>query len=344
MQDDILVSIYCITYNHKDFIRKSLDGLVNQKTNFKYEIIIYDDCSTDGTREIVKEYIDKYPDLFCPILPEENRAKNEGFYKINMEMYSKCRGKYIAYCEGDDFWTDENKLQIQVDFMEQHPDFSGCFHKSERKDETGKTLSFMPTEKQLNGKNELDIYDTYRGYFIETVSVMYRFDKYKQEFMTSYPDGMINNDSYYMYYYSIKGKIGYIDKLMSVKTISTQGVWNSTSQTLDDKNVRFANEIVKFPLEVKKLFERNNLKLIYETPENAMKRVLKSALNTKRFDICETLAKNFSDIFENVINGEDIKNELKRKINKYKKLTFIFLSVSIIYTLIFLYFVLKYIF
>ena len=170
MQDNVLVSVYFITYNHKDFIQKSLDGVVNQKTDFKYEIVLYDDGSTDGTREIVKEYTEKYPDLFNPILPEENRAKKEGFYKINTEIYSKCRGKYIAYCEGDDFWTDENKLQTQVDFMESHPDFAGCFHKSERKDETGKSICFMPSEKQLNGKKEFDIYDTYKGYFIETVS------------------------------------------------------------------------------------------------------------------------------------------------------------------------------
>ena len=341
MQDNVLVSVYFITYNHKDFIQKSLDGVVNQKTDFKYEIVLYDDGSTDGTREIVKEYTEKYPDLFNPILPEENRAKKEGFYKINTEIYSKCRGKYIAYCEGDDCWTDENKLQTQVDFMESHPDFAGCFHKSERKDETGKSICFMPTEKQLKGKTAFDIYDTYKGYFIETVSVMYRFDRYKEEFLKTYPDGMINNDSYYIYFYSIKGKIGYIDKLMSVKTISTQGVWNSTNQTLDEKYIRFANEIVKFPLEVNKLLEKNRLKLIYETPENAMKRVLLSALKLKRTDLFETLAKNFPDVFENLLNGKDLKKELKKKINKYKVLTFFFLAVSAVYTLIFVYFLLK---
>ena len=160
MQNDIMVSVYCITYNHKDFIRKCLDGIVMQKTDFKFEVVIYDDCSTDGTREIVLEYIEKYPDLFVPILPDENRAQKEGFHGINVDMCKKCQGKYIALCEGDDYWTDENKLQIQVDYMEKHPDFSGCFHKSLRKNVLkGEDICYKPTPEELFGKTEFDIYD-----------------------------------------------------------------------------------------------------------------------------------------------------------------------------------------
>lgn len=115
---DILVSICCLTYNQVEWIRKSLDGILLQKTNFKYEVIIHDDCSNDGTRDIVIEYKSRYPDLIHLILPEENQ------YQLGKDMFDKCiqeaKGKYIAWCEGDDEWTNSNKLQLQFDYLESH--------------------------------------------------------------------------------------------------------------------------------------------------------------------------------------------------------------------------------
>ena len=114
-----LVSIGCITYNHAPYIRQCLEGFLMQKTTFPFEIIINDDCSTDGTTEIVKEYADKYPDLIIPIFHEENQYQKgvRGIYA--KFVYPKVRGKYIALCEGDDYWIDPLKLQKQVDFLEE---------------------------------------------------------------------------------------------------------------------------------------------------------------------------------------------------------------------------------
>lgn len=124
-----LVSICSITYNHALYIRDCLDGLLMQKTDFPFEIIINDDCSTDGTTEIIKEYVNKYPNIISPIYHDENQYQKgiRGMYQ--RFVYPKARGKYIALCEGDDYWTDPLKLQKQVDFMESHPDFSMCFHR-----------------------------------------------------------------------------------------------------------------------------------------------------------------------------------------------------------------------
>lgn len=118
-----LVSICCITYNHAPYIRQCLEGFLMQKTTFPFEIIINDDCSTDGTTEIIKEYANKYPDLFVPIFHEENQYQKgvRGIYA--KFVYPKVRGKYIALCEGDDYWIDPLKLQKQVDFLESHPDY-----------------------------------------------------------------------------------------------------------------------------------------------------------------------------------------------------------------------------
>lgn len=121
---EIMVSVLCITYNHAKFIREALDGFVMQRTNFPFEVIIHDDCSTDGTDEIVREYAAKYPHLLRPLYETENQySKKLGSITMRFCL-PLARGKYIAFCEGDDYWTDPLKLQKQVDFLESHPDYS----------------------------------------------------------------------------------------------------------------------------------------------------------------------------------------------------------------------------
>lgn len=128
-----IVSICCVTYNHAPFIRKALDGFLMQeppmgvsKDEPWYEILIHDDCSTDGTTEIIEEYAAKYPDKIFPLYEEENQYSKG----VDMDFfnYNRARGRYIAYCEGDDYWTDSHKLQKQIDFMDAHSEYSICFH------------------------------------------------------------------------------------------------------------------------------------------------------------------------------------------------------------------------
>ena len=119
-----LLSVCIITYNHGDYIEQAIEGALMQKTNFSYEIIIADDCSTDGTKEIAISYKEKYPDLITLILQEENI----GAAKNWMQLINKPSSKYIAYCEGDDYWTDPNKLQMQVDFLENNLEYVATSH------------------------------------------------------------------------------------------------------------------------------------------------------------------------------------------------------------------------
>lgn len=110
-----LVSITCLTYNHAPYLRQCLDGFVMQKTSFPIEILIYDDASEDGTQDIIREYERKYPDLIKPIYQTENQY-SKGVKVEFVYNYPRAKGKYIAFCEGDDYWTDPNKLQKQIDF------------------------------------------------------------------------------------------------------------------------------------------------------------------------------------------------------------------------------------
>ena len=121
-----LVSICCLTFNHVSYVLQALDGFLMQKTSFDYEIIIHDDASTDGTQEIIKAYQENYPEIIKPILQSENQY-SKGIKPIFKYVFPRAQGKYIAMCEGDDYWTDPLKLQKQVDFLERNLDCSFCF-------------------------------------------------------------------------------------------------------------------------------------------------------------------------------------------------------------------------
>ncbi len=122
-----IVSVACITYNHAKYIREAIESFLMQKTNFSYEILIHDDASTDGTDQIIKEYELKYPNLIFPTYQSENQF-SKGVRRIHATfVFPKCRGKYIALCEGDDYWTDPLKLQKQCEYLETNPEFGLVF-------------------------------------------------------------------------------------------------------------------------------------------------------------------------------------------------------------------------
>ena len=123
-----LVSISCITYNHEPYIVQALNGFLMQKTSFPFEVLVHDDASTDRTADIIREYEKKFPKLIKPIYQKENQY-SKGFTSVTATWnVPRAQGKYIALCEGDDYWIDENKLQMQVDFLENNPEYTMCFH------------------------------------------------------------------------------------------------------------------------------------------------------------------------------------------------------------------------
>ncbi len=128
MTEAPIVSIQCLVYNHEPFLRQCLDGFVMQQTTFPFEAIVHDDASTDGSAAIIREYAEKYPDIIKPIYETENQYhKHDGSLARVINAAIHPQSKYIAYCEGDDYWTDPNKLQMQVDIMENNPEI-GIVH------------------------------------------------------------------------------------------------------------------------------------------------------------------------------------------------------------------------
>lgn len=116
--NNIILTVYTTAFNHGRYIRDCLNGIVMQQTNFRFEAVVHDDCSTDDTASIIREYEGKYPDIIKPIYEDENQYSKGVDSQMMPKMRAITHGKYIAICEGDDYWTDPTKLQLQVDFLE----------------------------------------------------------------------------------------------------------------------------------------------------------------------------------------------------------------------------------
>jgi len=211
-----IVSIICTTYNQAQYIRQALEGFVTQKTDFYYEAIVADDSSKDETRQIIQEFTDEYPDIIKPIF----RPKNIGSMPNFIDALKQARGKYIAICEGDDFWTDRLKLQRQVDFLDENKDHALVFHSVRVFFENNESsVSIFP-----NRRSRFTIDELIKENFIQTNSVMYR----KQDYSKMRED-IMPGDWYLHLYHAQFGKIGFIDKTMSAYRRHAGGVWWDTA-------------------------------------------------------------------------------------------------------------------
>lgn len=173
----VMVTVHTITFNHEPYLRDCLNGIVMQKTNFRFEAVIHDDCSTDHTADIIREYAEKYPDIIKPIYETENQFSKGKDSLMGKKMNALTNGKYIAICEGDDYWTDPNKLQMQVDFLESHPNYSMCFHDVNVKAEPGREWY------DVYGKLENRDYDAFEDIWhwcVPTCSIVLRDEVYKK--------------------------------------------------------------------------------------------------------------------------------------------------------------------
>ena len=193
-----------------------------QKTNFKFEAVVHDDASTDKSADIIREYEAKYPDIIRPIYQKINGFGSERNFRMKQKAW---RGKYLAMCEGDDYWTDPYKLQKQVDFLEANPDYVICFHNAEVINEVNNQRNLFHRE---NMKDTYNIYDLSQGPFFTTASTIYR-----RGYIKSLPDWFYKTtvgDWPLFMLLAQYGNIHYIDEVMSVRRQHEKGYWHSKTK------------------------------------------------------------------------------------------------------------------
>lgn len=219
-----LVSVVCITYNHEHYIKDAIEGFLIQETRFPFEIIIHDDASTDATAELVREYAEKYPNIIRPILQKENQY-SQGKKVLSIAL-AEAKGEYVALCEGDDYWTNENKLQKQVNFMVANPECSWCFHSAKCIHMDRAEIQTVMKPRLFFKSNKFTIKHVILrgGGFYTTASAMFRSHAIKDlpDFYFSAPIG----DWPLALIATSKGAVGYIDEIMSVYRMHVPGSWS----------------------------------------------------------------------------------------------------------------------
>lgn len=301
------VSICCLTYNHKDYIRNTIDSFLKQNCDFDFEIIIHDDCSTDGTINILKEYEHKHKHSITVIYEEENQySKGKKIFPI---IFNIARGKYIALCEGDDYWIDINKLKMQVEYMDKHPDCTMTFHNAQiYNQKTNDKSIFVPSTSfssnfiKMNhcyNAGELELLG-----FIPTASFVCRSEHLKNlpSWYYSSPVG----DLPIKLYVTSKGYAYYFDNIMSVYRTST--------------GISVMDKWKNFNIEKK-------LKLEYSLI-NLLKEFDKSTNYIYHSDLEISIDMRLVDIYCLTNNGKALKNKKLKYILKLidkKKLTKIYL-------------------
>ena len=177
--ENVIVAIYCTVYNHAKYLRQCLDGFLMQKTDFKFVVVVHDDASTDGSIGIINEYVEKYPAIILPIYEEINQYSDTRVARDKLYNATIAYGiKYIANCEGDDYWTDEYKLQKQISFLESHPDFVMCTTRLKVFNEKEQTYNsdFLPLRITGDGK-VYDLEDCLSGrFYFHLQTLVYRAD------------------------------------------------------------------------------------------------------------------------------------------------------------------------
>lgn len=200
-----LVSVFCPTFNHENYIRECLNGIVMQKTAFQIEVIVQDDASTDKTLEIIEKYAKTH--LFINSVTHAENYFSKG-RSINEYLFQNAKGKYIAICEGDDYWTDPLKLQKQVDFMEANPEFSCCFHDTYLK--RGEEI----TTWRIYDKEEFTILDTFSNIALfHTSSILF---KREALYLPAWFPKIVSGDMAIQSIVASKGKLKRIPEFMSV--------------------------------------------------------------------------------------------------------------------------------
>ena len=289
MNENVMVSICCITYNHEKYIRDAIESFLMQNTNFKYEIIIHDDASQDKTSSIIQEYANKYKNIIKPIYQDENQY-SKGII-VSQIVYKKAKGKYIILCEGDDYWTDCNKLQKQFDFLENNPDYIATAHWCEVVDKFGNVSNDYPHKYKVFNFNK-KIY-TLKDYKKNNIpghinTIMYRniYLENKYDYGKMYLASKLVGDRTTYLILSLLGKIYIMSEFMSCYRFISEDSGTNYCSRVKNRNqaydwFKYYSNLEKYSLQV--MNEKVSLgKLKYDFMVDGVVRYIKDPKNNNK--------------------------------------------------------------
>ncbi len=322
---ELKVSIAIITYNQEQYVQEMLNNIVSQVTDFKFEAIVSDDCSTDKTPEIIKEYANRYPDIIKPLF----REKNIGVIRNYLDTLNLCDAEFVAICEGDDYWCDPYKLQKQVDFMEAHLDYALCYHPAKMiyVDEEHKPIIIGLSKNE----NPQSYYELIKANNIPANSVMYRAEYLKQELL-KYPNDIYPPDWFTHISVAKHGKIGYLPDVMYVYRWHSQGISHTTSDnSAEEIHLKYGIKEVNFSYAVWNKIKDQFPQYYSDIFIPVLEDVYFAYLKAQKFEEINTLTNIYSNYFKDfelcTENKEVIKYKKKHK--KYKKLFNLLLFTTI---------------
>ncbi|HVB85412.1 MAG TPA: glycosyltransferase [Candidatus Dormibacteraeota bacterium] len=212
------LSVRIITYNHERFLAQALESILDQRVNFDYEIVVGEDCSTDGTRKILMDFYRRFPDRIVPLLRNHNLGGARNF----CDTLASCQGQYVAMLDGDDYWTSEDKLQQQVDFLDQHPDYALCCHRAQLLDETdaGRAGVWPPL-----AAGSYSIKELLRENFVLPAATVYRRDSAGA--LPSWLGTMEHADWGLFALIANHGKVFLMDEVMAVYRLHSGAAWSA---------------------------------------------------------------------------------------------------------------------
>lgn len=275
--NDIVVSVYCLAYNHERFIKDTLDGFVNQKARFKYEVFVHDDASTDNTAAIIREYAVRYPEIIKPIFQQENQHSKK-IRIVQTYMLPKMSGKYVACCEGDDYWTDPHKLQKQVDILEEYPNCTICFGVVESVNINGGSLNKSHPEKgrltegiikQKDFLRHVAYPAPLRNMFIQLSGCMWRMDVYK-EYLCNPPffrSQFDVGDIPIFLYLGLQGDAYFIDRAVSCYRTMNAGSFMGRTRQNREKFLKH----LETESEGLRMFDQYSNGIVHEAVEQSIK-------------------------------------------------------------------------
>lgn len=290
------ITVVTITYNQEKYIEQTIKSIVSQKTDFNFDYIISDDNSTDNTRKIIEKYHKKYSNIIKPVYREKNLGSMLNF----AETLNIVDAKYLAICDGDDFWTDENKLQKQVDFLENNKKFDICFHQTKIFfEDKSRKAEICP----LSEKTEFDLNDLLKENMIPANTVVYRWKfRKKDSFKKIFPIDMVPGDHFVHLLHLKEGKAKLLKEVMSAYRRHEGGMWWFTANSNDQHlfSLKYGKKLLNFYRNVTKEF---NLPISFYDYYNKQLAInlIKAYLAERKFDDLAIFEKDYKELYDNVI-------------------------------------------